>query len=553
MFKNVSSISDFLKALSQAYGVRPALHGRVRDQWSTLTYNDLQKQSEKCARIFQHRGLRPEDNVILMAKSKPSYAIGFFALALNGVVTIPLDIRLSLKDQSYIMSIVEAKAIVCFRDETLKIAQALAAEFPGLSEKIFVLDDLLEEEALPTEMELPDLKKNQLAVIAFTSGTVSRPKGVMLSWGHFVFQIEAIEKVFPANEGMRVLSVLPLHHMFEFTTGMLAPLSRGGEIFYADSFIPHQILSFLSEKKIADMMVVPLFLKSLKKGIESEINRSKLKQIWFASANFLSSLIPWRSFRRFIFYPIHKKLGGNLQRFLSGASSLDPKVRAFFGRMGVDVFEGYGLTETSPIVAANSPSHFREGTVGLALPGVEVKKDQKTGELLVRGPNVMWGYYRNLQSTQECVSADGWFNTGDVVEIDQDGFIKIVGRTKDLIVLGSGKKVVPDEVEEYFQDYELLQEICVVGMTSQKGMTKGTDIVTAVVVLHQDRIRERALSPEEAKTEILARLRELSQKMSYYKRPSDFVLVSEALPKTSTQKVKRTLVKEMLNQMREEK
>jgi len=552
MVKNASSVSDFLKSMTLAFGEQSALHGRVLNQWTDVSYRKLQEQAEQCAQAFYRRGLRPDDKVILMAKSKPSYAIGFFALALNGVVTVPLDIRLSLKDQSYIADLVEAKAIVCFRDETVRLAQDLAVAVPRLSEKIFVLEDLLEEKSEVVSVALPDLKTNQLAVIAFTSGTVSRPKGVMLSWGHFLFQMQAIEKVFPLDEGKRMLSILPLHHMFEFTTGLLAPLSRGGEIFYADSFIPHQILSFLNEKKIADMLVVPLFLKSLKKGIEAEINRSKLKQIWFASATWLARVLPWRELRRLIFYPIHRQLGGNLQQFISGASSLDPKVRRFFVRMGVDVYEGYGLTETSPIVAANSTLSFREGTVGRALPGVEVKKDQITGELLVRGPNVMWGYYRNLQSTKECVSADGWFNTGDVVEIDPDGFIKIVGRTKDLIVLGSGKKVVPEEVEEYFQDYELLQEICVVGMTSQKGMTKGTDIVTAVVVLHQARILERALSPDEAKAEILTSLKALSQKMSYYKRPSDFVLVNEALPKTSTQKVKRTLVKEMLTQMMRE-
>jgi long-chain acyl-CoA synthetase len=551
MVKNVSSVSDFLKALASTFGDQSALHGRVLDQWTTTSYRDLQELAEKGAQALRRRGLRPDDKVILMAKSKPLYGIGFFALSLNGIVTVPLDIRLSLADQNYILDLVEAKAIVCFRDETLSLARALVAAHPKL-EEIFVLEDLLEEESNEAQGLLPDLKRDQLAVIAFTSGTVSRPKGVMLSWGHFLFQMQAIEKIFPDDEGKRMLSVLPLHHMFEFTTGLLAPLSRGGEIFYADSFIPHQILSFLHEKEIADMMVVPLFLKSLKKGIESEINRSKLKQIWFATVNRLARIVPWRGFRRLLFYPIHRKLGGNLQRFLSGASSLDPKVQGFFERMGVDIFEGYGLTETSPIVATNSPRACRRGTVGLALPGVEVKKDQNTGELLVRGPNVMWGYYRNLQCTQDCVSADGWFNTGDVVEIDQDGFIKIVGRTKDLIVLGSGKKVVPDEVEEYFQDYELLQEICVVGMTSQKGMTKGTDIVTAVIFPHQERIRERALSPEDAKAEILMSLKALSQKMSYYKRPSDFVLVSEALPKTSTQKVKRTLVREMLTQMLKE-
>jgi long-chain acyl-CoA synthetase len=544
---DISSVSKFLDFLSAVYGDRPALHGRNGSTWKTLTYRDLVHRSRQAGQALLRRGLQPEDKIAILAKSKPDFAVGFFATALTGAITVPLDVRLTVQDQSHVLQFTEAKALICFRDETETIAKALQRE--NSSVQMIILDDLFEEEEAEPQ-SFPDRESNQLTIIAMTSGTVSRPKGVMLAWRNFTSQMEAIAQIFRPEDGMHLLSILPLHHMFEFTTGLLTPLSRGGEVFYGDSFIPHQILSFLKDKKISEMLVVPLFLKALKMGIEAEVNRSRWKKYWFRFSQALAAKLPWRWSRRYLFFPIHRKLGGHFQRFISGASKLDREVRDFFDRLGIDVFEGYGLTETSPIVAANSTLRHRPGTVGRALPGVEVKKRQESGELLVRGPNVMLGYYRDLQSTRESVSADGWFNTGDVVEIDHDGFIKIVGRTKEIIVLGNGKKVVPEEVEAYFQDCDLMQEICIIGTVSQQGMAEGTEVVTAVVVPHQARMRELNLDPQQAETQLLAQLKMRSLKISYFKRPAEFIFVQEPLPRTSTQKVKRSLVKARVEEQR---
>jgi long-chain acyl-CoA synthetase len=306
--------------------------------------------------------------------------------------------------------------------------------------------------------------------------------------------------------------------------------------------IPQQIISFFQEKKIRDVLAVPLFYKALKKGIELQIQSSKAKKIWFETTFKLASKIPSKKFRRALFLPIHKKFGGELRQMISGASALDPSIDVFFETLGISIFEGYGMTETAPVISANSRYGKKSGSIGKILPGLEVKLHPVTQEILVRGPNVMLGYYNNEAATRACLSEDGWLNTGDVGQLDRQGFLSIKGRNKDIIVLGSGKKVAPDEIESYFQDIVGLQDICALGVEATQGPNQGTEIAALVVV--------PAPTNTQSKEEIEAVLHKISQKLSYYKRPSQFIILDEALPKTSTLKIQRNRVRELLIQKR---
>ncbi|WP_413290198.1 AMP-dependent synthetase/ligase [Bdellovibrio sp. HCB337] len=539
-------IYSFLKAVSEKHGDKPALFGRHSgpqgDQWSSLSFNAIRNSAETLAAKLLSLGLEKGDRVLLLAKSRPEYAIGFFAIPLAGGVIVPVDIRLNLNDQKFISEFSEAKFILCMNDETRATAERIAQE--SNQKPVLVQIEAAGTESVSQNI---DFKKTVRAehetfLMAFTSGTTSQPKAAMLSFHNVYIQVAAVGKLYHSMGEYRLLSILPLHHMFEITAGFLLPFSRGGRVYYANSLIPHQIISFFRDLKIRNLLAVPLFLRTLKKGIESEIQHSKLKRIWFYTSLAIARYLPFQALRRLLFYPLHKKFGGQFQVVISGASALDQTVGAFFDNLGISVYEGYGMTETAPIITANSPGAKKSGSIGKVLDGVEVRLHPETQEILVRGPIVMSGYFKNPEATKACLSEDGWFNTGDVGSMDEDGFYSIQGRNKDLIVLGNGKKVMPEEVEQSFRDLPNIQEICVLGMKSTHGATKGTEIVTAVVVLN-----EADLANHE---QIQKRLHDATLQLSYYKRPTKFIFLTEPLPKTTTLKIKKNLVKELLIEQR---
>ncbi len=539
-----TDIHDFLAQLASNHGTEPALFGRTPgpqgDLWTSLHAVQVKELAEKVAVELHTKGLKKGDRVVLTAKSRPEYAVGFFGILLAGGVVVPLDLKLTHADQKNLITASEARFILALDSETSASAASLASEISILGLNV---EDIVRFPFSPEpKINLAEVccKNSEIAIIAYTSGTTSSPKGVMLRWESLLFQINKLAALFwREDKPFRMLSVLPLHHMFEITAGLLMPFSQGGKIYYANSLIPGQIVSFMNQFKIRNMLVVPLFLRALKKGVEGEINNSLLKRIWFYGSLIISAAIPFTAVRRILFFPLHKKFGGELTEMISGASALDLTVARFFSRIGVAIYEGYGLTETSPVISTNNRHANKPGTIGKPLEGLQVKIHSETSEILVKGPSVMVGYYKNPQATVACLSEDGWFNTGDVAEMDNENYLKIKGRNKDIIVLGSGKKVAPEEIEQHFRDIPA-QEICVVGTISSEGATKGTEIVTAVVVPGPN----SPLSKEEA----LQKMIEAARKLSYYKRPSQYIFVDEPLPKTSTLKIKKAQVKEIIKQ-----
>ncbi|MGZ3742404.1 MAG: AMP-dependent synthetase/ligase [Pseudobdellovibrionaceae bacterium] len=539
------NIYTFLKDISSKYGARPALFGRQKtsqgDQWNSLSFSKIHTSAEKVAQKLLSLGLKKGNRILLIAKSRPEFSVGFFAIPLAGGVIVPLDANLSLKDQKFVSEFSEAQFILCLQEDSAvaeKIAEA-SAQGP----QILKIEEVMSQEsAAESDLNKSVLQPEEVFLMAFTSGTTSQPKAVMLTFNNIYFQIISAAKIFGSKLDFRLLSILPLHHMFEITCGFLLPFSQGGSVYYGNSLVPHQIISFFKEHKIRNLLVVPLFLKTLKKGIENEINSSFLRKMWFQLSFKIASLIPLNSIRRLIFAPIHKKFGGELHQIISGASALDPKVSHFFDVLGISVYEGYGMTETAPVISCTSPQHKKAGSIGKALPGVEVRLDPATQEILVRGPNVMKGYFNNPTATAACLS-EGWFNTGDVGHIDSEGFLSIRGRSKDLIVLSNGKKVVPEEIEDTFREIPGVQEVCVLGTTSNHGPTKGTDVVTAVVVLNP---AQNSLQDNGQRDKVQKDLDHATRLLSYYKRPAKFVFLNEPLPKTTTLKVKKNLVKELI-------
>ena len=300
------------------------------------------------------------------------------------------------------------------------------------------------------------------------------------------------------------------------------------------------------------MIGVPLFFKALKNSIEREVRHANLlgRFCYRCAAQFAPFVPSWGG-RRTMFFAICRQFGGRLRAFVCGGAPLEEEVAGFFDQLGVPILQGYDLTETSPVISVNTFTANRIGSVGRPLPGTEVKLQvaqdgQDEGEILTRGPHVMKGYYKRPDLTQEVLDAEGWFHTGDLGRVDRQGFLYITGRIKNLIVLGGGKKVHPEEVEAVLSRASAVKEVCVLGYLSKDGAKKGTEEVCAVVV-PSDALKQRHAGRVDLMEQaIRAECEQLGKDLALYKRPSYVFIHQEELPKTATRKVRRPLIVQWL-------
>ena len=296
----------------------------------------------------------------------------------------------------------------------------------------------------------------------------------------------------------------------------------------------------MAEAQVNRMVVVPIVLRMLKRHIESATRKRDLTGAYLRAAGRLAAAVPSTRLRRALYAPVHRRLGGRLRAFYCGGAPLDPEIATFFDRLGIGVYPGYGLTEASPTVSMNSPGHSRAGSVGRPLPGTEVRITAD-GEILVRGPGVMVGYWDDEAATREAVDADGWLHTGDLGRLDDDGYLFVTGRSKSLIVLDSGKKVQPEEVETALARSELFAEVCVLGWrgTSASGNGRAGEQVCAVVVPAAG----VPMSEEAAVDEV----RRLTAGLSGFKRPTVVRVHEGELPKTAKRSLRRAEVAKLLD------
>src|SRR5207245_8925741 len=398
---------------------------------------------------------------------------------------------------------------------------------------------------LPTRVQA-----QSVASLIFTSGTTGRPKGVMLSHRNFTSMVSMLSSVFDMDTSDGVLSVLPLHHTFEFSTGFLTPLSRGAQITYLPDLTSEHLAKAIRNGHVTGMVGVPALWELLHRRIK---NRLHERGKWVGeTADLLMKFNAWLrdktplNLGQFFFYPIHEGMGGRVRYFISGGSALNETVQRDFQGLGFTRLEGYGLTEASPVLTVTRPENrMLAGTVGQPLPGVQIDiKDPDVsgvGEVIARGPNVMLGYFGNEEATREAL-VDRWLYTGDLGRLDDDGNLYLVGRSKDIIVDTNGKNVYPDEVEEVYQDSPYIKELSVFGLPDGIG-----EKVACIVV--PDKEYDIALSDAEVQAAIEEHFREVSATLPYYKRVKLLHFTDEELPRTATRKVKRNGALKMLQQI----
>ncbi len=550
-----SNVLSLLEDKTNDYANKIALGIKTSYGWKEFTYNGLGLTSRKLAAyLMNDLGVAKGERLAILSESKPEYGACVFASVIAGLITVPLDIKLTKYELHSILSDCEP-TVMMVSQQYVETALELQKELPSLKH-IIVMDEPSYNQELTSIYTLPNnytckwrhrSRKSTLFII-YTSGTTGAPKGVEVSFGNMLSQLDdlkyALDRILPQKD-VRILSILPMNHLFEMTVGFSTFLNFGFSVYYTQSLKPKDILGIMRDKKIQFMIVVPAFLKLLKTAIESEIkNSNKTTQMLFNIMFKAAKFIPCRKIKKLMFKKIHTKFGGNFIGCISGGAPLDVQVGEFFERIGIEVYQGYGLSETSPVVSVNTDKIRDLASVGTPLKSYEAKTDKDTGELLLRGPAIMKGYHNQPELTASVIDSDGWLHTGDIAKISKKGHIYITGRIKNMIVLSGGKKVFPEEVESVLEKSDYFAEVCVIGVSRTFGAKDGTEDIAAIIVPTEDLINK--YDDETLDKLVKNEVKRLCTHLTPYKRPVNIIVSKDALPRTSTRKLKRKEIKELV-------
>jgi len=509
-----------------AVGGRTAVATRTGDVWVEMTYATLDRRATEMAIRLAEAGVRPGDRVALLAEADGDWTAAFLGILRRGAVAVLLDPKLTADELQRLC-----------RRSRLAAAIVSPASTERWREPVPVLDPSGPPAGSPTPAGTETSKPVvDSAVLVWTSGSTGEPKGVVLSFANLAYVVTRAMEIQGTGSDARWLSVLPPNHLLELCCGLLPGLAAGSTTFVARTIVPHEMGSMMAGRKVTQMVVVPMVLRLLKRHIESATLRAGAQGAYLRAAGRVAGVVPSTRLRRLLFAPVHRRLGGRLRAFYCGGAPLDPEIVTFFDRLGIGVYPGYGLTEAGPTVSMNSPGHNRAGSVGRPLPGTEVRT-APDGEILVRGPGVMLGYWDDEAATRDAVDADGWLHTGDLGKLDADGYLFVTGRSKSLIVLDSGKKVQPEEVETALARSELFAEVCVLGWRGANGRT-GEQVCAVVVPVDPATMSEAAAADE---------VRRLTAALSGFKRPTVVRVHHGELPKTAKRSLRRAEVAKLLD------
>jgi len=556
--KSVYAYRDLLELFdttTKLHATRVAMRMDRDGREESYTYDNVKELAYRAGAFLVGHNVAQSDCVMLFAKNAPEWGMAYFGILKAGATVVPISHESTIDEVVNIARASEAVGLFVGEDLAAKHSGLAAALSEAkLATKIWTLSDVFAIETVEIENEriarFPRLSDSDaIASLIFTSGTTGSPKGVMLTHRNLTFMVSELLRIFDFGVTDGVLSVLPLHHTFEFSGGFLCPLSRGAQISYVAELNGDSINRVLKRGHVTAIVGVPALWELLRRRVLNKFsNRSATLGKAVEALADLSFELRSRTginLGALMFMPVHNGFGGRIRYLISGGSALPPDVLKTFQGMGFDFFEGYGLTESSPVLTVSSPHEKpKPGSAGKPLIGVEVKiadPDAKgVGEVIARGRNVMAGYWRDEAATRATIR-DGWLHTGDLGRFDEDGNLFLVGRLKDIIVDANGKNVYPDELEELYGGCEFVKELSVVGVPDGRGER----IACAVVV---DREREPALSDEERRARIERHFQSVSQSLPFWKRVKGVEFWDGDLPRTVTKKVKRRDVVRLLQE-----
>jgi len=555
---NITSIQDMLLRSAKVYSNKLALEDLTDNPISNVTFKQLYDYVIRFGKAMLDIGIKERDHIAVISENRVQWSLTYFTTMCFNMIIVPLDKNLNHNEILNIIHESETKAIVFSdsfeplmkekRDSLRNLKYYINMDSKEHKDGILSMTKMLEKQSASIE-HLPSINPDEMAEIIFTSGSLGRAKGVMLTQKNIASNLMAMTSMIKIVPEDRFLSVLPIHHKYECTCGLLCPLYAGGSAHYARSL--KTVVDDLQKVKATILLGVPLLydkmFKKIYKGIQEDKIKSKIVPPLISLTNIFESF-GWKSSKKLIFKELHHKFGGHIRLFIAGGAAPDPKVAKGLRELGFNFVQGYGLTETSPIAALNRLYSFKDNAAGLPLPGLDIKinnpDEHGIGEIFIKGDSVMPGYYKNPMLTNDAFDI-GYFKTGDIGFFDADGFLHINGRQKNVIISKSGENVFPEEIEDILDRNPFVQECMVYGEQDEKH----TEIIAVQIVTDAEAFIEYSekntvtITPELVNNIISEAVQETNKELPIYKQIRKFYVRDSEFEKTTTQKIKRYLVK----------
>ena len=555
-FTEFTDLKDMLKKSGETFGDRPAYIFKTNEEgkFREITHKQFRDDVNYLGTALINLGLKGK-RIAVISDNRYEWCVGYLAAVTGVGVIVPLDKALPNNEIESLIIRSEVSAIIYSNkyDEIMNkikeqgntnVEYFISMDLDKKENDIYSQKELVEEgkkliEKGNREFLDAEIDSETMGIMLFTSGTTAMSKAVMLSHKNICANLMDIASVIKLTEDDRMLSFLPLHHTFECTVGFLYPISKGCSIAFCEGI--RHIADNVKEFQVTAMISVPILYetiyKKIMKGIEKKGKLETVKK-GIKISNFLLKF--GIDIRKKLFKEVHDNLGGKARLFVAGGAALDPEAEKGFNDFGIKMIQGYGLTESSPVIAAEDDKYQRLGSIGKAFPSLDVKIDNPNeegiGELLVKGPTIMLGYYNNEEATKETLE-DGWLHTGDLAKIDKDGFIFISGRKKFVIVLKNGKNIYPEELETLVNKIDGVKESFVYGKPEDDGDYK----ICSKIVYDKDIVQGRYGTTDEEKLKelIWQEVKKVNKTMPAYKYIREITVTEDDLIKTTTQKIKR--------------
>lgn len=550
----VSDLKDMLNKTKELYGDRPGYKIKLEEgKYQVYTHNEIRDMIDYLGTALINLGLK-DKRIAVIGENRYEWELAYLSVVCGTGTVVPLDKSLPANELEELVERSEVEAIF-YSKKYEEIVEKIKYSEKNKLKHLISMDSDIHKEGIYSQKELIEKGKEfveaghrsfidakinpeEMSIMLFTSGTTSKSKVVALSHKNMVSNVMDFASVLDIDSSDRILSFLPLHHVFECTVGMLYSLYIGAQRSFCEGI--RHIVENLNEYQITFASFVPAIYESMHKTIIKNLEKEgKLEAVRkLMEANKDKTMAE----KKEIFKDIHNVFGGQIKLFVSGAAALEKEVEEDFRAWGVNLCQGYGLTETSPVIGVETNENFRVGSIGKPLPHIQAKiedaNEEGMGELVVKGPNVMLGYYNDEEATKE-VLEDGWFRTGDLAKIDEDGYIFICGRKKSVIVLKNGKNIFPEEMEALVNKIEGVKESFIFG--KQQSDDKDDIKINVKIIFDREIMQEayKVTTDDEIYKVLAEKVKEVNQIMPKYKAIRGILISEEPLLKTTTSKIKR--------------
>ena len=557
--RTIVSVQDMLKQSAEQFGNRKALIDLNKTPIPEVTYEQLLEKVRIFGSALHKLGLKERSHIAVIGENRVQWCIAYLTAVCYNYVVVPVDRNLSKTEVLNIIHESDAKAIVfseavsshfeTAHNSLKKVKYYIHMDLSSREGDFLSMMEMMDKVDASKIRSMPEIDPEEMGIIVFTSGSLGRAKGVMLSQKNIVANLMGMVQMILLYPEDRFLSVLPIHHTYECTCGFLCPLYKGCSIYYSRSL--KTIPDDLQRSKATILLGVPLLFekmfRNIKKGIRDKAVTRMLVPPMIGLAKTLKAL-GMKNPEKKLFGTLHRKFGGHIRLFIAGGAAPDPEIAAGLRSFGFMFVQGYGLTETAPILALNRIVAFKDEAAGLPLPGVQIKimdpGSDGVGEVITKGDNVMLGYYKNQQATRETFTEDGWYRTGDLGYIDDDGFLHISGRKKNVIIAANGKNVYPEELEDILNRSPYIQESMVYG-EADGGYTEKIAVQVVVdgeALIARAESKKREITDEWIREVIQKEVDKANKQVPSFKRIQNVIVREHEFEKTTTKKIKRYTV-----------